>query len=139
MRMVQQRRFLVKLTIFSFILTLFLFFCVLPTSIKTVIIPFGDDASIKGTVIDSSVNRFAGIPFALPPTGELRWKKPLKLPSEHFQRSNEPYDATDFKDRCLQPHKSPHLGQQHAVLPPIILPFPSVYRTNGSTQRIACI
>jgi hypothetical protein len=123
MATIRQSRLLLKLSTLSFILILFLYFCVFRTPIKTVIIPFSDNALIKGTVIDPSVNRFAGIPFALPPTGEHRWKKPRKLMSKHFQHFNEPYDATTFKDRCLQPHKSPSSGQQAPVFLPTSLQF----------------
>ena len=70
----------------------------------TVSIPFGGYASILGTVIDESVNRFVGIPYALPPVDENRWRKPRKLPPYFFRNlNNKPYDATKFKEVCLQP------------------------------------
>src|SRR5215471_118248 len=70
---------------------------------ETVVIPFGENASVVGKVVDSSVNSFTGIPFALPPVGDYRWKKPRKLPLDYFQKQDKPYDATQFKDICLQP------------------------------------
>jgi carboxylesterase type B len=86
---------------------------------STVTIPFGGNASIKGTVVDSSVNRFSGIPFALPPVGEFRWQKPRKLPRDFFTKQSEPYDATGFKDSCLQPPSPiPHDPNEHPTVPP---------------------
>lgn len=69
---------------------------------STVAIPFGEGAEITGAVVDPYVNRFVGIPYALPPIGEFRWKKPRKLPVDHFQKLGK-YDATQFKDIALQP------------------------------------
>ena len=68
-----------------------------------VTIPFGETGSITGKVIDCSVNRFVGIPFALPPVGDYRWKKPRPLPPDFFQKLDTPYDAMEFKNVCLQP------------------------------------
>ena len=70
---------------------------------ETVAIPFGQNGSIRGVVVDQYVNRFTGVPFALPPLGNNRWKRPEKLPPDFFRQLAEPYDATEFKDICLQP------------------------------------
>jgi hypothetical protein len=88
---------------------------ILISSMQDVTIPFGENASIVGKTIDSYVNRFTGIPFALPPVGDLRWKLPRKLPTDFFQKLDKPYDATQFKSLCLQPPSPlPHDPGQHA-------------------------
>ena len=83
----------------------------------TVTIPFGQGASITGTSIDPSVNRFVGIPYALPPTGDNRWKRPRKLPADYFSKLGKAYEATEFKDLCLQPPSPlPHDPAQPATV-----------------------
>lgn len=98
-----------------------------PTSSKTfdnmstITIPFGQGAEIVGTNIDSFVNRFLGIPYALPPIGDNRWKKPRKLPSDYLREVGK-YDATQFKDICLQPPSPlPHDPSQPATVQSTIL------------------
>jgi para-nitrobenzyl esterase len=34
------------------------------------------DGKVSGVTLDSGVRAFKGIPFAAPPTGNLRWKEP---------------------------------------------------------------
>jgi hypothetical protein len=59
----------------------------------------------------------------LPPVGEFRWQKPRKLPGDFFSKQREPYDATGFKDSCLQPPSPiPHDPNEHpTVLTPLAL------------------
>jgi para-nitrobenzyl esterase len=45
----------------------------------------------------SGVRNFRGIPFAQPPTGELRWREPLPV-----QNWNGVRQAVDFGPRCMQ-------------------------------------
>jgi carboxylesterase type B len=87
---------------------------------STVTISFTGNSSIKGTVVDASVNRFSGIPFALPPVGEFRWQKPRKLSADFFTKKSEPYDATGFKDSCLQPPSPiPHDPNEYPTVRPL--------------------
>ena len=64
----------------------------------------GSRGSIKGLQYDSKARRYAGVPYALPPIGEHRWKKPRPLPSTHVYQADDgsPYDATSFKPACWQ-------------------------------------
>ncbi|WP_129780974.1 carboxylesterase/lipase family protein [Peristeroidobacter soli] len=47
---------------------------------------------------DGSVNVFKGLPYALPPVGEARWKPPVEMPAWSGVR-----DATKFGPACMQP------------------------------------
>ncbi|KAL5319057.1 hypothetical protein ACEPPN_014127 [Leptodophora sp. 'Broadleaf-Isolate-01'] len=64
----------------------------------------GTRGSIKGLEFDSKVCRYAGIPYALPPTGEHRWKKPRPIPKAHrYEESfGVPYDGRKFGPVCPQ-------------------------------------
>lgn len=44
-----------------------------------------------------TVREFRTVPYALPPTGDLRWLPPQKLPA-----SNKRYDATQYPRSCPQ-------------------------------------
>ncbi|KAH8429220.1 uncharacterized protein LDX57_006887 [Aspergillus melleus] len=67
----------------------------------------GSKGSIKGQQYGQKARRFANVPYALPPTGERRWRKPEALP-ESFSYSTEgkPFDATAFGQVCPQPNYS---------------------------------
>jgi hypothetical protein len=52
---------------------------------------------IKGTQ-DSNCFLYLGIPYALPPVNDLRWKEPLKAASW----SPKILDATNYKSSCPQ-------------------------------------
>jgi len=52
---------------------------------------------VRGEAI-GTLHVFKGIPYALPPTGALRWKPPMPVP-----RWKEPRDATRFGAACVQP------------------------------------
>lgn len=51
----------------------------------------------QGVELDSGIEVFRGIPFALPPTGERRWRKP-----EPLEPPRGSVDATRFAPACLQ-------------------------------------
>lgn len=70
----------------------------------------GGKGVIRGLQFDQKSRRYAGVPYALPPVGERRWRKPQHLPIS-YRYSNEdggPYDATNFKSVC--PQKAFHVG-----------------------------
>lgn len=65
----------------------------------------GEKGSIRGLQYDHKARRYAGIPYALPPTGPRRWRKPVPLPPSYTYKSEDgtgPYDATKFRDVCPQ-------------------------------------
>ncbi|KAH6682703.1 carboxylesterase [Halenospora varia] len=71
-------------------------------------VDLGKAGRIKGTQYDTKARRYAGVPYALPPIGHLRWRKPNPLPTCHlYSRTNgTPFDATKFGAVCLQPNYS---------------------------------
>lgn len=64
----------------------------------------GAKGAIKGLQYDDKAIRYAGVPYALPPTGQYRWRKPRPLPSSYAYQgsSGEAYDATAFQLPCAQ-------------------------------------
>ncbi|KAH8687309.1 carboxylesterase [Tricladium varicosporioides] len=71
-------------------------------------IDLGRAGCIRGTQYDNKARRYAGVPYALPPIGDLRWRKPSPLPISHSYSSanGTPFDATKFGAVCLQPNYS---------------------------------
>lgn len=64
--------------------------------------------------------RYTKIPYAQPPTGALRWRRPQPLPSDHSfsTSSNQPGDYTKFGPICPQPiydHKKATLDNPDAA------------------------
>ena len=53
--------------------------------------------AVRGTT-DNEIRVFKGIPFALPPVGERRWRPPVAMPRWQGVRS-----ATEFGPSCIQP------------------------------------
>ncbi|KAL4814269.1 Alpha/Beta hydrolase protein [Aspergillus spinulosporus] len=71
----------------------------------------GSKGIIRGLQFDNKARRYAGVPYALPPTGEHRWRKPRPLPSYYTYTGSTPnsaFDATTFKPVC--PQKAYHVG-----------------------------
>lgn len=68
----------------------------------------GNSGSMKGLQKDLKSRRFAGIPFAQPPIGELRWRRPQPLPGTHSYSAPDgtPYNATSFGPVCPQANYS---------------------------------
>lgn len=54
-----------------------------------------------GSIDDKGSSVFKGIPYAVAPIGELRWKPPVAIPDWSDLR-----DATRFGPACIQPHLS---------------------------------
>lgn len=66
----------------------------------------GTKGVIKGLQNDQKARRYAGVPYALPPTGDRRWRKPVPLHKDHSYTANgEPFDATKFGPVCPQNSK----------------------------------
>ena len=57
--------------------------------------------TLRGAAV-ADIHVFKGIPYALPPTGPLRWKPPLPAPSWKGTR-----EATEFGSACVQPKPQP--------------------------------
>ena len=63
-----------------------------PLKVKTA------QGKVQGTsVAEGKVRAFKGIPYAAPPTGNLRWQPPQ--PPQHF---NGTFVASDYGHRCVQ-------------------------------------
>ncbi|TDZ20062.1 putative esterase/lipase [Colletotrichum orbiculare MAFF 240422] len=63
----------------------------------------GPKGTIRGLQFDNKARRYVGVPYALPPTGEHRWKKPRPLPAScSYNGDGGAYDATKFKPICPQ-------------------------------------
>ncbi|KAH6916593.1 carotenoid ester lipase [Coprinopsis sp. MPI-PUGE-AT-0042] len=56
-----------------------------------------DQATVTGTRLDGTIDKFLGIPFAQPPVGDLRFRLPAKINSY-----NESFDATQYGFSCIQ-------------------------------------
>ncbi|CCF43084.1 hypothetical protein CH063_12891 [Colletotrichum higginsianum] len=64
----------------------------------------GDRGTIRGLQFDNKSRRFTGVPYALPPTGKHRWRKPRPLPASYAYSDADGgvYDATRFRAVCPQ-------------------------------------
>ena len=64
------------------------------------------DGAVRGVAVPgSTVDAFLGLPYAAPPTGNLRWRPPQ--PPAHWQGVR---DATSFAPSCPQnPNANPFL------------------------------
>ncbi|KAF9881495.1 carboxylesterase-lipase family protein [Colletotrichum karsti] len=71
---------------------------------KPVDLSLGGKGTIRGLQFDDKSRRFTGVPYALPPIGENRWRKPQPLPTSYSYTDGNggAYDATKFKAVCPQ-------------------------------------
>ncbi|GLI76984.1 hypothetical protein PoHVEF18_005266 [Penicillium ochrochloron] len=67
-------------------------------------IDLGSKGKIKGIQYDNKARRYAGVPYALPPVGAHRWRKPRRLPATHSysQPDGTAFDASYFRPVCPQ-------------------------------------
>ena len=67
-------------------------------------VDLGPKGKIQGVQYDHKARRYAGVPYALPPVGDHRWRKPRPLPVSHCytQPDGSPFDASSFRPICPQ-------------------------------------
>lgn len=72
---------------------------------EEVIVGLGPHGRLRGTRSFDVAYRFLDIPYALPPIGDRRWKKPSPLPEDYnySEGSQRPRDCTKFGNICYQP------------------------------------
>lgn len=72
-------------------------------------------------------HRLTGVPYGLPPVGDLRWTRPLPLPRGYsYGSKDQPLDCTDFSPACAQ-----------LKCPEFMAPLLSVDAQNGFSE--ACL
>lgn len=71
----------------------------MPTKQVTVVVKDTHFIGSMKTVDGVQVNQFLGIPYAQPPTGPLRFKKPVPIEEAKKQKTVE---ATEWKPACFQ-------------------------------------
>lgn len=74
-------------------------------------VSLGQKGSIRGLRLDDKACRYAGVPYALPPVGADRWRRPQPLPDSYYfaDTSGGAYDAQRFKSIC--PQKAFHVAE----------------------------
>lgn len=74
-------------------------------------VALGSKGRLRGTRFDNKACRYAGVPYALPPVGENRWRSPQPLSASHVFAGDAggPYDAQQFKPIC--PQKAFHIAE----------------------------
>jgi carboxylesterase type B len=66
-------------------------------------VDLGPKGRLRGIQYDNKARRYAGVPYALPPVGAHRWKKPRPLPVGYsYSESGSPFDASFFRPVCPQ-------------------------------------
>lgn len=72
-----------------------------------------DTGKLSGKLLPSGVRAYFGVPFAAPPTGDLRWREP-----QPRQSWNGVYNADRFAPECIQilrPHTINHYFGEEAT------------------------
>ncbi len=69
------------------------------------------DGQVRGVVLDSGVELFAGIPYAAPPVGELRWKKP-----QDPEKWEGILECDAFAPMSMQVQNLPFIGSMAQIL-----------------------
>lgn len=69
----------------------------------TVTLDLGPHSQLKGSLFANGVKRFFHIPYAKPPTGPRRWRKPEPHPKDYVYGSNGFLDCTRYGNVCPQP------------------------------------
>lgn len=71
---------------------------------QDIILPIPGHGSLRGVRYGTSVQKFLGVPYALPPVGPRRWQKTIPLPDDFsYGTEGNPYDCTNFGPICPQP------------------------------------
>ncbi|KAJ5201004.1 hypothetical protein N7449_005807 [Penicillium cf. viridicatum] len=67
-------------------------------------IDLGPKGKIQGIQFDNKSRRYAGIPYALPPVGAHRWRKPRPLPAaySYSRPDGTAFDGSVFRPVCPQ-------------------------------------
>ncbi|KAH8883294.1 alpha/beta-hydrolase [Thozetella sp. PMI_491] len=74
------------------------------TEPQNVILPIPGHGSLRGLRCGTSVHKFLGVPYALPPVGGRRWQKPTPLPADFvYGVDGAPLDCTKYGPICPQP------------------------------------
>ncbi|KAL1607106.1 hypothetical protein SLS59_002810 [Nothophoma quercina] len=69
----------------------------------TVTLDLGPHGQLKGSLFANGVKRFFHIPYAKPPTGPRRWRRPEPHPKDYVYGSNGFLDCTRYGNVCPQP------------------------------------
>ncbi|KAG8420756.1 hypothetical protein J3458_002687 [Metarhizium acridum] len=79
-------------------------------------IDLGTRGKITGLQYDNKARRYAAVPYALPPTGEHRWRKPRPLPpSFTYSPASQPFNATEIRPPAAQEDREIATGQVNSA------------------------
>ena len=76
-----------------------------PQTAETAVTLAAPAGAVRGRAVEGDIRAFKGIPYAAPPTGQLRWRPPVAAPRWSGVR-----DAAAFGPACIQPTPgTPHI------------------------------